>query len=60
MFDENLGFVVRSAGCFGLTDIHVISTIPEEKELFTINNFYFEIVKKNHNDIFLIKIKKIS
>ena len=40
--------------------INYLGRIPEEKELFTINNFYFEIVKKNHNDIILIKIKKIS
>jgi Mg2+/Co2+ transporter CorB len=40
--------------------INYLGRIPEEKEMFTINNFYFEIVKKNHNDIILIKIKKIN
>ncbi len=39
--------------------INYLGRIPEEKEIFTIHNFYFEIVKKNHNDIILVKIKKI-
>ena len=39
--------------------INYLGRIPEEKEIFTIHNFYFEIVKKNHNYIILVKIKKI-
>jgi Mg2+/Co2+ transporter CorB len=40
--------------------INYLGRIPEEKEMLTIENFYFEIVKKNHNDIILVKIKKIN
>jgi Mg2+/Co2+ transporter CorB len=40
--------------------INRLGRIPEEKEIFTVANFYFEIVKKNNNDIVLTKIKKIA
>jgi chaperonin cofactor prefoldin len=40
--------------------INYLGRIPEEKEMLTIENFYFEIVKKNHNNIILVKIKKIN
>ncbi len=29
MCDENLAYVVRTVGCFGLTDVHVIGSIPD-------------------------------
>jgi tRNA G18 (ribose-2'-O)-methylase SpoU len=29
MFDENLGFVVRSAACFGANTVHVIGSMPQ-------------------------------
>ena len=29
MFDENLGFVVRSAACFGANAVHVIGSMPQ-------------------------------
>ncbi len=31
--DENLAFLIRTAACFGVRDIHVIGSIPERKDL---------------------------
>jgi len=33
MFDENLGFVVRSAACFGADAVHVIGSMPQTSVL---------------------------
>lgn len=60
MFDENLGFVVRSAGCFGLTDIHVIGAMPEEKELSRYSGTlskYIKINQYNNPTDFLTEMK---
>jgi tRNA G18 (ribose-2'-O)-methylase SpoU len=32
-FDQNLGFLIRAAACFGVRKINVIGTIPNRKEL---------------------------
>lgn len=36
-----------------------LGRIPEEKENFVIDDYYFEILKKRGNDLILIKAKKI-
>tara|TARA_R110000824_G_scaffold64525_6_gene168580 strand:- start:431 stop:958 length:528 start_codon:yes stop_codon:yes gene_type:complete len=33
MFDENLGFLIRSAACFGAENIHVIGSVPERSKV---------------------------
>ena len=35
-----------------------LGRIPDEKENFIIDDYYFEILKKKHNDLLLIKVKK--
>lgn len=37
-----------------------LGRIPEEKENFVIDQYYFEILKKKGNDLMLIKVKKIK
>ena len=32
-FEENLGFLVRAAACFGVSKINVIGSVPLEKDL---------------------------
>ena len=42
-FEENLGFLVRAAACFGVKKINVIGDVPQEKDLKrysgSLNNF---------------------
>ena len=40
--------------------ISSLGRIPEEKENFVIDGYYFEILKKKGNDLILIKTKKIK
>lgn len=60
MCDENLAYVVRTAACFGLTDVHVIGAIPEYKEMRrysgTLNEYVQMYQYKNPHD-FLIAMK---
>jgi len=60
MCDENLAYVVRSVGCFGLTDVHVIGSIPEYREMRkysgTLNNYVQMHQYKNPHD-FLVTMK---
>ncbi len=60
MCDENLAYVVRSAGCFGLSDVHVIGSIPEYREMRkysgTLNNYVVMHQYKNPHD-FLVAMK---
>lgn len=37
-----------------------LGRIPEEKENFVIENFYFEILKKRNHDLIMVKMKRIS
>lgn len=45
MCDENLAYVVRTAGCFGLSEVHVIGSIPEYKEMRKYSGTLNEYVK---------------
>jgi tRNA G18 (ribose-2'-O)-methylase SpoU len=60
MCDENLAYVVRTAACFGLTDVHVIGAIPEYKEMRrysgTLNEYVEMYQYKNPHD-FLVAMK---
>jgi tRNA G18 (ribose-2'-O)-methylase SpoU len=60
MCDENLAYVVRTAACFGLTDVHVIGAIPEYKEMRrysgTLNEYVQVYQYKNPHD-FLVAMK---
>jgi Mg2+/Co2+ transporter CorB len=39
--------------------INHLGRIPEEKEVFTIENYNFEILKKRNSDLILVKVKKL-
>jgi Mg2+/Co2+ transporter CorB len=39
--------------------INKLGRIPEEKENFVLDNYYFEILKRRNHDLILIKVKKI-
>ena len=55
--DENLAYVVRTAACFGLTDVHVIGAIPEYKEMRRYSgtlNDYVQIYQYNNPHDFLV------
>jgi len=36
-----------------------LGRIPDEKENFVIENYYFEILKRKNNDLILIKVKRL-
>ncbi len=58
--DENLAYVVRTAACFGLTDVHVIGAIPEFKEMRRYSgtlNEYVQIHQYNNPHDFLVAMK---
>lgn len=40
--------------------INGLGRIPEEKENFAIDGFYFEILKRKNHDLILVKVKKVS
>lgn len=65
MCDENLAYVVRTAGCFGLTDVHVIGSIPEYKEMRRYSGTLNEYVQTHqynnpHDFLFAMKNKGIK
>lgn len=37
-----------------------LGRIPEERENFVIDNFYYEVLKKKGNDLILLKVKRIK
>jgi len=44
-FDENLGFLIRAAACFGVEKINVIGSIPSKKELNTYSGSLYDYVE---------------
>ena len=49
MCDGNLGYLIRSAACFGADYIHVIGSVPERKELNSLSGSLFDYVKINQH-----------
>lgn len=45
MHDGNLGYLIRSAGCFGVDCIHVIGSIPERKVLNPLSGSLYDYVQ---------------
>jgi tRNA G18 (ribose-2'-O)-methylase SpoU len=43
--DENLAYVVRTAACFGLSEVHVIGSMPEPKEIRRLSGTLNDYVK---------------
>lgn len=61
MCDENLAYVVRTAGCFGLSEVHVIGSIPEYKEMRRFSgslNTYVEMRQYQNPHDFLAVMKE--
>jgi tRNA G18 (ribose-2'-O)-methylase SpoU len=61
MCDENLAYVVRTAGCFGLKEVHVIGSIPEYKEMRRYSgslNTYVETQQYKNPHDFLVAMKE--
>jgi tRNA G18 (ribose-2'-O)-methylase SpoU len=61
MCDENLAYVVRTAGCFGLKEVHVIGSIPEYKEMRRYSgslNTYVEMQQYKNPHDFLVAMKE--
>lgn len=60
MCDENIAYVIRTAACFGLSDVHVIGSLPEPKEVRrysgTLNDYVQIHQYKNPHD-FLVAMK---
>lgn len=52
--DGNLAFLIRSAICFGISDIHVIGSIPSKTQLNSLSGSTYDwinlIQHKNPND----------
>ena len=40
--------------------INNLGRIPDEKENFLIEGYYFEILKKRNHDLILVKMKKVN
>jgi Mg2+/Co2+ transporter CorB len=40
--------------------INNLGRIPDEKENFVIDNYQFEVLKKRHQDLVLVKVKRLS
>jgi putative hemolysin len=40
--------------------INSLGRIPEEKENFVIDGYYFEILKRKNHDLLLVKVKRIG
>ena len=60
MCDENLAYVVRTAGCFGLADVHVIGSIPDYKDMRRYSgtlNDYVQIYQYSNPHDFLVAMK---
>lgn len=49
-------------GAYNLTAFIIgrLGRIPDEKDHFIIDEYYFEILKKRHNDLLLVKVKKLQ
>jgi len=45
MHDGNLGYLIRSAACFGVDCIHVIGSIPERKILNPLSGSLYDYVE---------------
>lgn len=43
--DDNLAYLIRTAACFGISDIHVIGTIPPRKVLLNPSGSTVDFVK---------------
>jgi tRNA G18 (ribose-2'-O)-methylase SpoU len=43
--DQNLGFLIRAAACFGIRKINVIGSIPDRKELNIYSGTLYDYVK---------------
>ena len=43
--DGNLGFLIRSAACFGASAVHVIGSIPERKILNALSGTLYDYIK---------------
>lgn len=49
MYDGNLAYLIRSAACFGVEDLHVIGSIPSRSTLNSLSGSLFDYVKiKQH------------
>jgi tRNA G18 (ribose-2'-O)-methylase SpoU len=44
LFDENLAFMIRSAACFGISDVFVIGTLPDRSYLNTRTGSLYDYV----------------
>lgn len=63
--DGNLGFLIRSAACFGAQTVHVIGSVPTRRQLNPISGSLYDYVKikqyKNPNQFLdYTKNKKFS
>ena len=47
MFDGNLGFLIRSAACFGISELNVIGSVPERKILNPLSGSLYDYIKIN-------------
>ena len=47
MCDGNLGYLIRSAACFGADCIHVIGSVPGRSELNSLSGSLFDYVEIN-------------
>ena len=45
MHDGNLGYLIRAAACFGVSDIHVIGSVPDRKTLNPLSGSLYDYVK---------------
>jgi len=45
--DDNLGYLIRTAACFGASCINVIGSIPERKRIFNSSGSLIDYVKIN-------------
>lgn len=43
--DGNLGYLIRSAACFGASGIHVIGSVPERSQLNSLSGSLFDYVQ---------------
>lgn len=56
MCDGNIGFIIRSAACFGAEKVHVIGALPEKKDLHRLSgglDDYIEIIQHKNPHEFL-------
>ena len=50
MFDENIGFLIRSAACFGISNIHVIGALPKRSKVNASSGSLFDYVSFIQHD----------